>query len=155
MVVQTSKAKSVSREDIIEVTRNWLGTPYVHQACKIGIGCDCLGLLRGVWKTIYGEEAEKPPNYTSTWAETNLHNEEPMLEAAKKHLVQISFASIKPADVLLIRIRNRSSIKHCGIFTEDNKIIHAYDRHSVVEEPIRDSWKLRDLYAFQFPGVVD
>ena len=28
----------------------WLGTPYRHQAALKGVGCDCLGLVRGVWR---------------------------------------------------------------------------------------------------------
>ena len=34
--------------------RGWLGTPYHHQASLKGVGCDCLGLLRGVWREVIG-----------------------------------------------------------------------------------------------------
>ena len=30
--------------------RRWIGTPYQHQASVLGAGCDCLGVLRGVWR---------------------------------------------------------------------------------------------------------
>ncbi|MEM1422329.1 MAG: peptidase P60, partial [Pseudomonadota bacterium] len=30
----------------------WIGTPYRHQASLRGVGCDCLGLLRGVWRAL-------------------------------------------------------------------------------------------------------
>jgi NlpC/P60 family putative phage cell wall peptidase len=30
--------------------RAWIGTPDRHQASLKGMGCDCLGLVRGVWR---------------------------------------------------------------------------------------------------------
>jgi hypothetical protein len=40
---------------IIAAARSWLGTPYAHQASLKGVGCDCLGLVRGVWREVQGE----------------------------------------------------------------------------------------------------
>ena len=41
---------------IVGAARGWIGTPYRHQASLKGVGCDCLGLLRGVWRELKGEE---------------------------------------------------------------------------------------------------
>ena len=38
------------RTDIVAEARAWIGTPYRHQASLKGVGCDCLGLVRGVWR---------------------------------------------------------------------------------------------------------
>ena len=38
----------------------WLGTPYRHQGARKGVGCDCLGLVRGVWRAVYGDNPEEP-----------------------------------------------------------------------------------------------
>ncbi len=46
---------------IVASARGWIGTPYVHQASTKGAGCDCLGLLRGVWREINGAEPESVP----------------------------------------------------------------------------------------------
>jgi cell wall-associated NlpC family hydrolase len=35
---------------VVAAARRWLGTPYHDQASVIGVGCDCLGLARGVWR---------------------------------------------------------------------------------------------------------
>ena len=56
------------RNRIIAEARGWIGTPYMHQASLKGIGCDCLGLLRGVWRAIHGTEPEPPPAYAPDWA---------------------------------------------------------------------------------------
>ena len=34
-----------------------IGTPYRHQASLKGVGCDCLGLVRGVWRAVHGRGA--------------------------------------------------------------------------------------------------
>ena len=45
---------SLARKDIVAETRDWIGTPYRHQASLKGVGCDCLGLVRGVWRNVIG-----------------------------------------------------------------------------------------------------
>ncbi len=54
---------------VVAEARLWLGTPYRHQGSLRGIGCDCLGLVRGVWRGLLGDEPEAVPAYTPFWAE--------------------------------------------------------------------------------------
>ncbi|HEX4298393.1 MAG TPA: peptidase P60, partial [Devosia sp.] len=54
-------------EAVVAAARQWLGTPYRHQGATLGAGCDCLGLLRGVWRTLYGGEPLVLPNYRADW----------------------------------------------------------------------------------------
>jgi cell wall-associated NlpC family hydrolase len=42
------RAEVISRSAIVAEARTWIGTPYRHQASLKGVGCDCLGLVRGV-----------------------------------------------------------------------------------------------------------
>ena len=49
----------------------WIGTPYRHQASLKGVGCDCLGLVRGVWRAVCGDEPEAVPAYSPDWAEAS------------------------------------------------------------------------------------
>ncbi len=58
----------MNRARVVEEARAWIGTPYRHQAATKGAGCDCLGLLRGVWRELYGFVPVVPP-YTSDWDE--------------------------------------------------------------------------------------
>ncbi|MFY8139958.1 MAG: peptidase P60, partial [Caulobacter sp.] len=60
----------MDRARIVAAARGWLGTPYRHQASVKGVGCDCLGLVRGVWRELYGQEPETAPPYRPDWAET-------------------------------------------------------------------------------------
>ena len=44
------------RDAIVVAARRYVGTPYHHQAALAGAGCDCLGLIRGVWRDLYGAD---------------------------------------------------------------------------------------------------
>jgi len=54
----------MSGAEILRAARRWIGTPYRHQASLRGAGCDCLGLVRGVWRDVYGGEPEPVPAYS-------------------------------------------------------------------------------------------
>ena len=69
---------------IVAVARSFIGTPYRHQGSLKGIGCDCLGLIRGVWRELYGAEPEVPAAYAPDWAERA--GEERLLEAAARRM---------------------------------------------------------------------
>src|SRR3954454_1342913 len=93
----------ITRTAIVAEARAWIGTPYRHQASLKGIGCDCLGLVRGVWRALYGEEPEPAPPYAPDWAEAA--RAEPLAQAALRHLEPVDFAAFAAGDVLLFRWR--------------------------------------------------
>jgi NlpC/P60 family putative phage cell wall peptidase len=73
----------VTREAIVKAARGWLGTPYHHQASVKGAGSDCLGLIRGIWRELYGPEPEAMPAYTRDWGDAT--GSETLLAAACRH----------------------------------------------------------------------
>ena len=50
----------MSPDVIVATARGWIGTPYRHLAARRGAGCDCLGLVRGVWADLYGIAPDVP-----------------------------------------------------------------------------------------------
>lgn len=68
-------------DEVVRHALEWVGTPYRHQASCKGAGTDCLGLLRGIWREINGEEPRAVPAYTADWAEPS--GQEVLLEAAQ------------------------------------------------------------------------
>ena len=44
------KRSATAPARIVKATRSWIGTPYHDQASVRGVGCDCLGLLRGAFE---------------------------------------------------------------------------------------------------------
>ncbi|TVR10474.1 MAG: peptidase P60 [Salinarimonadaceae bacterium] len=133
--------------EIVAAARGWLGTPYRHQASLKGVGCDCLGLLRGVWREVVGPEPEAPGAYTPDWAEAG--GREALLGAATRHLRPL--AALEPGAVVLFRWRDGSPAKHCGVATSRESVIHAHDGACVVEVALA-GWLRRGLAAvFAFP----
>lgn len=141
-----------TRQQIVEAARQWLGTPYLHQASICGTGTDCLGLIRGVYRDLFGFEPENIPPYTPNWAE--MSREETLADAGSRHLRAISPFSAHEGDVLLFRFRMGSPAKHAAIKSNDKMMIHAYSGRAVCETYITSWWERRIAYAFKFPGLT-
>ncbi len=145
------------RGAVLDETRRWIGTPYRHQASCRGAGSDCLGLLRGIWRALYGAEPEALPAYSADWAETG--GRETLIEAGRRWLFEISPETAKPGDVLVFRWRNGVPAKHVGILSASlqnaPRLIHAYERVGVIESPLVPSWQRRIAASFTFPKEHD
>lgn len=139
------------RDLIVNEARHWLGTPYLHQASTRGAGCDCLGLLRGVWRKLYETDPAVPP-YSPDWDE--VAQSDVLLRAARRHLREIEIADAAPGDVLLFRMRRKSVAKHLGICSAPDSFIHAYSGHGVVENRLTEPWRRRVAAAFSFPDPL-
>ncbi|NVO15454.1 MAG: C40 family peptidase [Rhodoplanes sp.] len=158
-----STTAPASRERIVAEARGWIGTPYRHQASLKGIGCDCLGLVRGVFRAVVGREPEAPPPYTPDWAEAT--GCDTLLDAAIRHLIRIdaeasasgafALGAFAPGDVLLFRWRAGLPAKHAAIVTSDDTMVHAHDGARVAEVAIAPWWRRRIAGVFAFPGVSD
>jgi NlpC/P60 family putative phage cell wall peptidase len=135
----------VIRDEALAEARRWIGTPFQHGACLRGRGCDCVGLLRGVWQALYGSEPELFPPYGPRDATA-------LLEAGlQRHLVWRPVASARPGDVLAFAWRIGEPARHCGIRAGTNSVIHAYWRHRVAETALTPWWRRRITSAFSFP----
>lgn len=141
----------IDRDRIVSAARAWIGTPYRHQASLRGIGADCLGLVLGVWRDLYGTLPEAPPAYSRDWAEAS--GREAFLEAARRHLVPSSDSVPKPGAVLLFRFRNGVPAKHAAIATTSTMMVHACEGHVVAEVPIAPWLRRRLAATFDFPGL--
>ena len=141
----------ITRAAVVAEARSWIGTPYQHQASAKGAGCDCLGLVRGVWRALYGEEPEPVPPYRPEWAE--LGGEELMLEAAQRWLHRSG--GLRGGEVLLFRMSAGAPVKHAAIASDEDRMIHAYWGRAVVESWIVPWWRSRLAGVFSFPDVRD
>lgn len=144
---------SATGDRAVGIARGWIGTPYRHQASTKGAGTDCLGLLRGVWRELYGAEPEAVPAYTQDWSEPE--GVEQLWQAAGRHLIERDpRGPVRPGDVLLFRMRSGAVAKHLGLAAERGGMptfIHAYSGHFVVESAFSAPWARRVAARFEFP----
>ena len=135
---------------VIAVARSWLGTPYHDQASLRGVGCDCLGLARGVWREVVGPEPFPIPPYSRDWGETCPR--EVLADGARAMMPEIAPTGPPPGALLLFRMVPRAIAKHVAILTGPGTFLHAYERLGVIEEPLTTAWRRRIAFAFLFPA---
>lgn len=140
------------RAAIVAVAERWLGTPYRHQASLCGIGCDCLGLVRGVWREVLGSEPEAVPAYTPDWSEAG--GRETLAEAAARHLRPVAIDAAGPSDLLLFRWRENLPAKHIAILVQGDRFIHAHHGVAVASAALTPWWRRRIAFVFGFPGTA-
>lgn len=142
-------------EKAATIARQWIGTPYRHQSSCLGAGADCLGLVRGVWRTLYGREPDRVPPYTRDWSETR--SEEVLWQAAVQYLSAKPIGEEAVGDVLLFRMKSGHVAKHLGIagsIGANASVIHAYGGHAVLETSLSLPWRRRIVARFEFPDTV-
>ena len=151
-----ARCSGPDRAALVAAARGWLGTPYRHQASVKGVGADCLGLVRGVWREVLGTEPEAVPAYAPDWAEAT--GEERLLAAARRLMAEVAPAEAGPGDLLVFRMLARGPAKHLGILAgarlEGGRLIHAYSGHAVCETALTAAWLRRLAGVFRFPGVA-
>jgi len=167
--------------EVLAIAGTWIGTNYRHQGAVKGVGCDCLGLVRGIWRELYGEEPEAVPAYAPDWAERA--GEERLLSAADRHFLRLtSFSQSLPGDLVLFRFRPHLAAKHAGILArlprEDgvageaekpvshnaearplasldhpppDAFIHAYEQSAVSLSALVPGWRRRIAGIYRFP----
>ncbi|MFT3997275.1 MAG: NlpC/P60 family protein [Asticcacaulis sp.] len=143
---------------LVDEARQWIGTPYVHGQSLKGVGCDCLGLVRGVWRAVCGDETWTVPAYSGDWAESS--GKERLKEAFDVHLIRRDLKAARPGDVLIFRMRDNAVAKHAAILSAGHVdearacLIHAYWGHAVTEGWLGPWWRRRVIGAYAFPDVV-
>ncbi len=138
-------------DDIIAAARRWIGTPYRHQASSLGAGCDCLGLIRGIWRETVGPEPQIVPPYTPDWSEPQ--GQDWLIAALRRHC-RPAPEQASPGDILVFRLRAQAVAKHLGVMTQTAAgpgLIHAYSGHGVVETTLGPAWQRRIAARFIFP----
>jgi len=138
------------RRQVVAEALAWVGTPYRHQGNRKDVGCDCLGLVRGVWRALYGEALEEPGAYAADWAEVG--GAERLAEALRRHFREKPPAEAISGDLLLFRWRPHLPAKHLGILVDGESFVHAYEgAGAVVRSALVPQWRKRIAAVFAFP----
>lgn len=140
---------SALRDRVVAEALDWVGTPYRHQASLKGVGCDCLGLVRGVWRAVHGREPIAVPAYSPDWAEAT--GEDRLTEAARRFLIERAPTAMAPGDVLLFRYRPGLPAKHAAILVAPDRFVHAHEGAAVCGATLSPWWRRRIAGVFAWP----
>ncbi len=111
--------------------RSWIGTPYVLHAALRGVGCDCVGLIRGVWSDVTGKPVPPAPPWRMDWANDSAR---PLVQAARQYLTPLPLDAAQPGDVIVLR-SDGAREAHCGILDQGGQFIHAVEDVGVCRVP--------------------
>lgn len=147
-------ADVITREAIIDEARSWLNTPWIHQACLKGLGCDCIGLIGGVAVALGiegGQEWATTPRYHAYGRSPDA---EMLREGCARFLDAIAPDEALPGDILTFSFEHDP--QHFAIVSslDPMRIIHAYaQRRRVVENGLPMA-KAKLTGAFRYRGVI-
>jgi cell wall-associated NlpC family hydrolase len=134
----------VTRAQVVEEARRWIGTPFAHQG-RNRHGVDCIGLLVVVARELglsqydFGGYGRVPDGAT-------------ILREAATQLEPVPIPERQPADIFVMRWTREP--QHLG-FISPRGVIHAWARHGgVVEVSLPDAWLRRFVACYRIPGVV-
>ncbi|RLA04762.1 MAG: hypothetical protein DRQ45_00095 [Gammaproteobacteria bacterium] len=139
---------SHSTDDFVNEAREWLGTPFHHQASVKKIGCDCAGLVKGVAKNLSYEVSKVYTDYGVEPANGELER------VLASLLVKKSDNSLSKGDIILFRFLQEP--QHLGIYCGDGILVHSYSTEGgVVEHCIDEKWKKRIVSVYELPGLTN
>ncbi len=141
---------SDQQEQIISLARGWIGTPYHHQQSLKHVGCDCLGLVRGVYEEYTQQKTASLFPYSRDWADVS--GQETLINAALDHLIERPLATRAVGDVLIFRFRKWMVAKHTGILVSEDTMVHAIEGSDVCEVHLGSWWRRHIAAVFSFPN---
>lgn len=150
-------AADATRARALALAREWIGTPFRHGASRRGAGTDCLGLVRGVWRDLYGCEPAPVPVYAPDWGESGDAAAAALVAALARRFRPLAPTEARPGDVVLLRWRRLGPAKHLGVLGSGSEgrltLVHAYSGRGVVETPLGAAWPTAIAAAFGFPEL--
>lgn len=143
----TPEQRIGQRARVVTLALSWLGTPYKHQASAKGQGTDCLGLIRGIWRDLLGDEPTTLPAYSPDWSQ----GDDALLQAAQCYLVAGEEEAVAAGQVLIFRMKPNGPARHCGVYLGEGRFLHAYDGRAVSASWYSRFWQTRLAGQFDYP----
>ncbi len=139
---------SVTRAQVVDEARSWLGTPFKHQG-RTRAGIDCVGLCVMVARGL------DLSNYDITAYENTTH-QRGFLQHFDANAWQLQLTETQPGDMVVFTDPVHPC--HVGILSERfgvPYVIHAVARLRVVcETPYAGNWERCAVAAYAYPGLV-
>jgi cell wall-associated NlpC family hydrolase len=143
-----------TREQIVSEAREWIGTPYRHQARAKGVAVDCVGLLIGVARRL-GLVA---PDFDVT-GYTRRPDGWTLIEECERHMTRLERDFMRYGDGVIVRFD--AEPQHFGFVAPYRhggwSIIHATAKYGCVVETRllfgRAPLAMKFVAAYRLPGI--
>jgi cell wall-associated NlpC family hydrolase len=149
-----------TRAAIAAEARTWIGTPVVHQQHIKGVGCDCVGLVRGmiVELGIMPADYSKWPGAAEFAGYGRVPDGHSIRRACEMYLTPVERGALQVGDVVLNGWRLEPP-QHLAVIVDqrygDWVMVHASTKHGqIIEERVtyeRRMW--RYVHGYSMPGV--
>lgn len=126
--------------------RGWIGTPYFIGQALRGVGCDCVGLVRGVWSDVTGRPAPPAPPFRPDWSNAPGRA---LVDACRRYMRPLHPSEAAPGDAVVLRMAGGREA-HCGILDHGDMIIHAVEGVGVARVPFA-AFRPAVTFAARFP----
>jgi NlpC/P60 family putative phage cell wall peptidase len=140
----------IAPDVVVDTATKWLGTPYLHQAAKKQLGCDCLGLILGVGRELGVDLPATVPPYSASWRDP--HAAHTLEEQADKYLQRQNDRPPQTGDIMLFRMRRDLPAKHCAISVGPDHMIHAQEGVGTIRLVFDTPWRRRLVAHYTFPN---
>lgn len=153
--VKTEFRKLPTRSEIINEAREWVGTPYQHQAIVKQVGADCVGLIAGVGMATHALDVTRD-DLRTVWNYGRLPNPKRMEFLLDKYLLRVEGEPLI-GDIAWIQWRDGMPM-HLALLAEHKgreTIIHSYaDVRKVTEHSLTKLWRDRIVSYWRYPNVI-
>jgi NlpC/P60 family putative phage cell wall peptidase len=142
----------IDRAQIIAEAREWLGTPWKHQASLKGVGCDCIGLIRGVARAVGLDDPFTSGSARRYFGYGRIPDPSLLLDACRDYLDP---GRGELGDILVLRFEREP--QHFAIVSclKPRRMIHAYAQaRKAVENGIDHVWLSRVVRTYSFRGIA-
>lgn len=147
----------ITREQIVDEARSFIGTRYQHQASLKGVAVDCIGLIRGVARGVGLDDPFTSGKAREFEGYSQYPNPMLLVLACEEFMDRIKISEAGLGDVLVFSFIDRgvNQPQHFGIIsqTDPNYVIHSLAGHKVVEHHVNEVWQRRILSAYRLRGV--
>jgi cell wall-associated NlpC family hydrolase len=153
---------SVTRADVVDAARRYLGAPLRHQG-RYHRAFDCVGLVLAVAEDLALTDVDGRPIRRTDY---DRYGPQPVDRAVERECARrLLPGTLDALDALgagdVVTLRAPFAVCHVGIISRleagdagDLAVIHAWPgAHKVVEHRIDDAWFRRISAVFQFPTV--
>jgi cell wall-associated NlpC family hydrolase len=145
----------VTRQQVVDEARSWIGTPWQHQQSTKGLGTDCVGFIAGVAReTGAVSDVEFQNDYRMN------ENGAEMVRLFRAYLDPIDWRDARAGDVFVVRFND--DYWHCLIVTsrDDSNLELEFTcieagRDGVSEHRIDGSLKRRIHSCYRLRGILD